>query len=64
MNDDIAIRVEGVSKEFLLPHQKASSVKSVFLNPFTKFNNEKQLALDNISFEIKKGVSAILNLGM
>lgn len=55
MTPDIAIKISNVSKEFLLPHQKASSLKSVFLNPFSKFKNEKQLALNKVSFEIKKG---------
>lgn len=52
---DIAIKVESVSKHFILPHQKSSTLKSFFLNPFTKYEKEKQRALDDVSFEIKKG---------
>lgn len=52
---EIAIDVRNVTKHFLLPHQKASSVKSFFLNPFSKIENEKQLALKDVSFQIKKG---------
>ena len=55
MSDDIAIKVENVSKQFLLPHQRASSIKTSFLNPFTRIENEKQMALDGVSFEVKKG---------
>lgn len=53
--NDIAIKVENVSKQFLLPHQRASSIKTSFLNPFTRIENEKQMALDGVSFEVKKG---------
>ncbi|MBW3569323.1 ABC transporter ATP-binding protein [Candidatus Parcubacteria bacterium] len=54
-NNNISIKVENVSKQFLLPHQKAGTLKSFFVNPFSKFENEKQMALDGVSFEIKKG---------
>ncbi|HEX5797575.1 MAG TPA: ABC transporter ATP-binding protein [Candidatus Saccharimonadales bacterium] len=55
MSDDVAIKVENVSKDFILPHKKRGTLKSFFLNPFSKFENEKQHALHNVSFEIKKG---------
>jgi ABC-type polysaccharide/polyol phosphate transport system ATPase subunit len=55
MNDDIAIKVESVSKDFVLPHKKRGTLKSFFLSPFSKYEKEKQHALKNISFEIKKG---------
>ena len=32
--DDIAISVKNVSKDFILPHEKVDSIKSVFVNPF------------------------------
>ncbi|HEX4774487.1 MAG TPA: ABC transporter ATP-binding protein [Candidatus Saccharimonadales bacterium] len=56
MSDDIAVKVDGVSKTFKLPHEKNSSLKSVVIN-FYKRNKsyEKQKALQDISFEIKKG---------
>lgn len=53
--DDIALKVENVSKKFLLPHQRASSIKSLFINPFRRYQTENQRALDDISFEVKKG---------
>ncbi len=55
MDNDVAIKVKGVSKHFILPHKKRNSLKSFFLNPFSNYRNEKQHALDNVSFEVKKG---------
>lgn len=54
MNDDVAIKVEHVSKTFRLPHEKQSSVKGALIN-FKKRGYEKQKVLNGISFEIKKG---------
>jgi len=57
MNDDIAIRVEGVYKDFALPHEKNLTLKSTFLQKIRGGNKtiEKQHALNNISFDVKKG---------
>lgn len=56
MNDDLAIKVSNVSKDFVLPHEKRTSVKSAFTGMFKKSGgSEMQHALKNISFEIKKG---------
>lgn len=56
MSDPIAIRVESVSKNFRLPHEKVDSVKSLFVNPFRKTGKaEVQHALHDVSFEIKQG---------
>jgi ABC-2 type transport system ATP-binding protein len=58
MSDEIAIRVEHVSKDFVLPHEKANSVKSLFTGAakrHAKKGKETQHALKDISFEIKKG---------
>ena len=54
---DIVVKVEHVSKDFLLPHEKITTVKGLFTNllryhPRTK---DKQHALQDVSFEIKKG---------
>lgn len=54
--DEIAISIKNVSKQFILPHEKKSSLKSMFagiLKPSGK--STKQRALRGISFEIKKG---------
>lgn len=54
--DEIAIKAESVSKTFKLPHEKQTSLKSVFVSLFrSKKGYELQKALNDISFEIKKG---------
>lgn len=54
--DDIAIKVDNVSKTFKLPHEKHNSVKSLFVNLFRgRRTYEKQHVLNDVSFEIKKG---------
>ena len=57
MSREIAIIVDGVSKDFRLPHEKVDSVKSLFVNPFNKNRKkfELQRALHDISFKIPKG---------
>jgi len=57
MNEDVAIKVEGVYKDFYLPHEKHDSLKSTVVNIFKKKDAtiETQHALKDISFEIKKG---------
>lgn len=55
-HDEAAIRVSNVSKVFKLPHEKNTSVKSAFVNFYRKKRSfEKQQALKDISFEVKKG---------
>lgn len=56
MRDEPAIKVSSVYKDFVLPHEKKSSLKSVFTSVFnTKRSRETQHALKDIDFEIKKG---------
>lgn len=57
MSDEIAIKVDHVSKNFVLPHEKISSIKSAFTSLYRKKDKtrETQHALKDISFEIKKG---------
>lgn len=57
MNDDTALSVAKVDKDFLLPHEKTNSLKSTFLQRVKGGNRtvEKQHALRDISFEVKKG---------
>ena len=58
MSDEIAIKVDRVSKNFKLPHEKINSVKSLFVNPFRGrqgLKTETQHALHGIDFEVKKG---------
>jgi len=55
--DDVVIKVENLSKNFRLPTQQVSSVKSVFTDfgSFRKKTYEVQHALRGIDFEIKQG---------
>src|SRR5580700_6196883 len=55
--DDLAIKVEGLNKTFRLPHDKQTSLKGTFINIFNpiKRSFEKQQALKDISFNVKKG---------
>lgn len=54
--DNIAISVQGVSKSFKLPHEKQSSVKSLFVSLFRgKRTYERQQVLRNISLDIEEG---------
>lgn len=57
MNNDVAIRVDNVSKNFRLPQEKSGTVKSVFTNVFKRRNRvvKTQHALRDVSFDIKKG---------
>lgn len=58
MDNDIAIQVKGVSKHFLLPHERTHTIKSSIISVLRGKKNktvERQQALSDISFEIKKG---------
>ncbi len=55
--DEIAIKVDNVSKTFKLPHEKQSSIKGALISKFKggKRSFERQEVLKDVSFEIKKG---------
>ena len=56
MNDKIAVSVKDVSKQFKLPHERQGSIKGIFLNLFRrKKTYEKQVVLEDVSFDIKEG---------
>ena len=56
MNDNIAIKVDHVDKTFKLPHEKNNSLKSSIVNFYKhKKGYERQQALRDVSFDIKKG---------
>lgn len=57
MEEETVIKVENVSKDFLLPHEKTNSVKNIFTSSISNRSKkvEVQHALKNISFEVKKG---------
>jgi len=49
------ISVHNVSKQFVIPHDKVSTLKGAFVSLFHKKDFEIFNALSDISFEIKKG---------
>jgi ABC-2 type transport system ATP-binding protein len=54
----VVIKVKNVKKHFLLPHEKSTTLKGSFLNLIKGKRNkttERQKALKDISFEVKKG---------
>ncbi len=59
MPEEVAIRVENVSKDFVLPHEKVNSIKGMFTGAAKRRGKQKsketQHALKDISFEIKQG---------
>jgi ABC-2 type transport system ATP-binding protein len=57
MADDIVIQVDHVSKDFVLPHEKVSTLKGVFTKGirFEKKTKETQHALKDISLQVRKG---------
>lgn len=55
MNDPVAISVKKLNKVFRIPHQKIDSMRRAFVTAFKKKSYETFNALDNVSFEVKKG---------
>jgi ABC-2 type transport system ATP-binding protein len=56
--DETVIKVDGVYKDFKLPHLRKNSIKSVFTGVFDRQGArtvESQHALKDINFEVKKG---------
>jgi len=51
----IAVNIKNLTKEFIIPHQKKTSIRENFVNLFRKSGYEVFNAVDNISFELKKG---------
>jgi ABC-2 type transport system ATP-binding protein len=58
MSDEVVIKVEHVSKDFILPHEKVNSIKGLFTGLAkgkARKTKETQHALRDVSFEVKKG---------
>lgn len=53
--NQIAVSVNNLSKRFLIPHEKISSIKIAFINLLKRKSYESFYALKDVSFEIKKG---------
>lgn len=54
MSKDIALSIQHLSKDFLLPHERKNSIKETLLH-FRKPTYERLHALKDISFEVEKG---------
>jgi ABC-2 type transport system ATP-binding protein len=56
MADEVAIKVDNVSKTFKLPHEKNTSLKSAAVSFYRRKQTfEAQQVLKDVTFEIKKG---------
>lgn len=57
MDESIAVEVKNLSKSFVLPHQKAKTIKSLItgLGISSSVETEAQHALTDVSFNVKKG---------
>ncbi|EOL47503.1 ABC transporter ATP-binding protein [Enterococcus caccae] len=56
MKNDIAVKVDGISKSFRLPTENTTSLKRTIVNYFQGIKGYKeQRVLRDISFEVKKG---------
>ncbi|HEX8974753.1 MAG TPA: ABC transporter ATP-binding protein, partial [Patescibacteria group bacterium] len=55
MDSNIAIQINNVSKTFKIPHEKITSLRGAAVSVFKKKSYEEFKALDDVSFEIKKG---------
>ncbi len=51
----LAVAVEGVSKEFVLPHERVHTLKERALHPFRRVGADRLHALDDVSFTVPKG---------
>lgn len=51
----VAISVKNVYKQFSIPHERINTLKGVFVNLFKKKSSETFNALEDVSFEIKRG---------
>lgn len=50
-----AIEVHELRKAFRLPHERRDTLREYFLNPLKRVDYERNVALDGLSFEVKKG---------
>lgn len=54
-NNQVAVSVSNIHKEFILPQSKNSTFKQTVVNIVKKNNKITQKVLDGVSFDIKKG---------
>jgi ABC-type polysaccharide/polyol phosphate transport system ATPase subunit len=53
--DDIAVRAEGVSKLFRLPHEQVHTLKERVVHPTRRRRFDALQALDGVSFDVRRG---------
>jgi ABC-type polysaccharide/polyol phosphate transport system ATPase subunit len=54
-DDSVAIEAVGISKTFLIPHEQRTSFKEYFLHPFRRTSYEKNYALSDVTFSVRRG---------
>lgn len=52
---DVVIAARGISKVFRIPHNARTTIKEYFLHPFERVAYETNLALTDVSFEVRRG---------
>jgi ABC-type polysaccharide/polyol phosphate transport system ATPase subunit len=52
---EFAVSVEGVSKEFRLPHEQVHTLKERALHPLRRSSEDRLLALDDVTFDVGTG---------
>ncbi|MEI7579755.1 MAG: ABC transporter ATP-binding protein [bacterium] len=52
---ELAVVVKNLSKRFRIPQEKQDKLKDKFINPFKRIPKNEFLALNDVSFEVKKG---------
>ncbi len=55
LSKEIAIAVRNVSKSFRIPHEKITTLRGMAISAFKKNTYEEFFALDDVSFDVKKG---------
>ena len=55
MPGPLAVSVEGVAKEFRLPHEQVSTLKERALHPFRRTTVDRLHALEDVSFTVGQG---------
>ncbi len=55
MGENVAIKVTGLSKTFLIQHERIMTLRGLFVNMLKKKTFEPFKALDQVSFEVGKG---------
>ncbi|MEA2381301.1 MAG: type transport system ATP-binding protein [Solirubrobacteraceae bacterium] len=53
--DDIAVRAEGVSKVFRLPHEQVHTLKERVVHPTRRRRFDALQALDDVGFDVRRG---------